>query len=124
MRSLGTEFKVQNKPSKVLIVADGDVAKNVYNPTTGEIGEMGYNKYENFVFTGNQAFFFNAVEYMLDQKGIIEARAKEVQLRMLDTVKADNEAGKWQLINVALPLLILVLSVWVFNWVRRRRFAK
>ena len=124
LRTLGTEFKAQNSPSKIMIVADGDVAKNVYNPTSGEIGEMGYNKYENFVFLGNQALFFNAVEYMLDQNGVIAARAKEVRLRMLDTVKAEAEARKWQLINVALPLILLLFGVWLFNVMRKRRFAR
>lgn len=124
MRNLGTEFVAQNKPSKILIVADGDLAKNVYNPTSGEIGEMGYNKYENFVFQGNQALFFNTVEYMLDDSGIITARAKEIRLRMLDQVKAEAETSKWQFINVGLPLLVLILGVWLFNWNRKRRFAR
>lgn len=124
MRSLGTEFMVQNASSKIMIVSDGDLAKNVYNATSGEIKEIGFNKYENFVFQGNQALLFNAVEYMLDQEGIIEARAKEVKLRMLDVVRAQSESLKWQLINVALPLLILILGVWGFNAIRRRRYAR
>jgi gliding motility-associatede transport system auxiliary component len=124
MRSLGAEFKVQNASSKIMIVSDGDLAKNVYNATTGEIKEIGFNKYENFVFQGNQALLFNTVEYMLDQEGIIEARAKEVKLRMLDVVRAQSESLKWQLINVALPLLILLLSVWGFNALRKRRYAR
>jgi ABC-type uncharacterized transport system involved in gliding motility auxiliary subunit len=124
MRNLGSEFVVKNQPSKILVVADGDLAKNVYNPTSGEIGEMGYNKYENFVFQGNQAMFFNTVEYMLDDSGIIAARSKEIRLRMLDQVKAEAEASKWQFLNVGLPLLILLISVWLFNWNRKRRFAR
>lgn len=89
-----------------MIVSDGDLAKNVFNPTTGEIRELGFNKYENFVFQGNQALLFNAVEYMLDQQGIIEARAKEVKLRMLDVVRAQSESLYWQFISfsIASPL--------------------
>ncbi len=123
MRSLGNEFKVQNASSKIMIVSDGDLAKNVYNATSGDIKEIGFNKYENFVFQGNQALLFNAIEYMLDQEGIIEARAKEVKLRMLDVVRAQQETLKWQLINVALPLLLLLISVWGFNALRKRRYA-
>ena len=55
--------------------------------------------------------------------GIIEARAKEVKLRMLDVVRAQSESIKWQMINVAMPLLILILGVWGFNAIRRRRYA-
>jgi len=124
MRSLRTEFKPQNASSKIMIVSDGDLAKNLHNATNGEIKEIGFNKYENFVFQGNQALIFNAAEYMLDQEGIIEARAKEVKLRMLDVVRAQSESIKWQMINVALPLLILMLGVWGFNAIRKRRYAR
>jgi ABC-2 type transport system permease protein len=123
MRSLDQEFKSVGEESKVIVIADGDVAKNIYNPTSGEIAETGYNKFENYVFTGNQDLFFNSVEYMLDDNGVIEARSKEVTLRMLDTVKASNEKSKWQLLNVVLPLAVVFLGAWLFNFVRRKRFA-
>ena len=67
---------------------------------------------------------FNAIEYLLEDKGIISARAKDVKLRLLDTVRAEKEKTKWQLINIVLPLVVLFLFGWVYNLIRKRRFAK
>ena len=124
LRAAGADFVAQDKPSKVLVVSDGDVIKNAYNPSSGEISEIGYNKFENFTFGGNKAFILNAIEYMIDDSGIIEARAKEVQLRRLDVVKAKAEAVKWQIINVVLPLVLLVIGVWLYNFSRKRRYGR
>ena len=123
LRSVGAEFKVQAKPSKIVVVSDGDLIKNIYNRDSGEFSEIGYNKFENFVFEGNQSFIFNTIEYMMDDSGILASRSKEVKLRMLDTVNATENAIKWQLLNIVVPLILMILAVLSFNWWRRRRFS-
>ncbi|MDX1478159.1 MAG: gliding motility-associated ABC transporter substrate-binding protein GldG [Saprospiraceae bacterium] len=123
LREAGAEFQVQNAPSKVLVVSDGDLIKNLYNAETGEFRPLGYNKFENFVFQGNQDFVLNAVEYMLDQEGVFAARAKEVRLRMLDTVNARAHALKWQLLNIVLPLIVIIFAVTGFNLWRKRTYS-
>lgn len=124
LKMIGTEFTVQNEPSKILVVADGDVVKNLYNPETGEYSDIGYNKYENYVFQGNAALILNAIEYMLDKHGILEARSKEVKLRMLNIVKAQEESLKWQMLNIVLPLVVMIAGVLGFNLWRRRKYRK
>jgi ABC-2 type transport system permease protein len=123
-RQVNVEFRVTNKASKVLVVSDGDVAKNLYNAETGEIREPGFNKFENFVFQGNQAFILNAIEYMLDQDGILMARAKEIKLRMLDTVNAKEKAGFWRLLNIGAPVLFVILASVIFNMIRKRKYGR
>jgi len=66
----------------------------------------------------------NAVEYLLDESGVIAARGKNVELRLLDTVRAKAERTKWQLINIVLPLVFLALFGLAFNYIRRRRYAR
>jgi len=123
-KQVGVEFRVTNKPSKVLVVSDGDLAKNLYNPETGETRELGYNKFENYVFQGNQQLLLNAIEYMIDDTGILAARSKEIKLRMLDTVRAKEESTRWQLINIGLPVLLVLMGTLLFNFVRRRKYHK
>ena len=106
-----------------MVVSDGDLIKNLFNAETGEIKELGFNKYENFVFQGNQALVMNAIEYMLDQDGVFAARSKEVKLRMLDTVNARTNALKWQLLNILAPLIVIIFGVLGFNMWRRRRYS-
>ena len=60
---------------------------------------------------------------MFDEKGILAARAKEVKLRLLDTVKIKNERSFWQFINVLLPISLLGLGALFFNILRKRKFA-
>ncbi|MDX1406805.1 MAG: gliding motility-associated ABC transporter substrate-binding protein GldG, partial [Saprospiraceae bacterium] len=120
LQQAGAEYRTQHLPSKVLVASDGDLIKNLYSAESGEFRELGYNKFENFVFQGNQDFMFNAIEYMLDQDGIFAARSKEVQLRMLDTVNARTNALKWQLLNILVPLIVIIFAVTGFNLWRKK----
>ncbi len=122
-RQVNVEFRVTNKASKTLVVSDGDLAKNLYNAETGDIRELGYNKFENFVFQGNQTFLLNAIEYMLDENGILAARGKEIKLRMLDTVRAKEESMKWQLLNIGVPVLLVIFGTVLFNYMRKKKYG-
>ncbi|MEM1322451.1 MAG: gliding motility-associated ABC transporter substrate-binding protein GldG [Bacteroidota bacterium] len=121
---LGESFKALSSPTKMLVVSDGDLARNLYNNQQQTVQPLGLNPFERHVFTANKDFLINAVEYLLDDKGVIEARTKEVKLRLLDTAKAKAEGTKWQLINILLPLLFLLLFGVAFNFIRRKRFGQ
>ncbi|MCB0520886.1 MAG: gliding motility-associated ABC transporter substrate-binding protein GldG [Lewinellaceae bacterium] len=120
---IGQEFKTVSPPTRMLVVSDGDIARNGFDPQTGKAIPLGYNRIENYQFA-NKDFLLNAVEYLKDEKGIIEARGKEVKLRLLDTVRAEDQATMWQLLNIGLPLAFVALFGFVFNWVRKKRFAR
>ena len=118
------KFKAEGDSAKVLVVGDGDIIKNLVNTTTGETAPLGYNKFENTTFTGNRDFLLNAIEYMLDESGVLEARSKDIKLRLLNTVKAQEEGTRWQLINILGPLgLLLVLGV-LYQFLRKRKFGR
>ena len=59
----------------------------------------------------------------MDTEGVIAARTREVKLRLLDQVRAEQEKTKWQIINIGLPLLLLLLFGLVYNYLRKRRYA-
>ncbi len=123
LEEINSPFKKISPPNKMLVVADGDIAKNLISPKDGAPVPLGYNRWVGYTFA-NKAFLVNAIEYMLDETGIIEARTKEVKLRLLDKVKAKKEAIKWQIINILVPLLLLGLFGFIFNWRRKRKYAK
>ncbi|MEM8909837.1 MAG: Gldg family protein, partial [Bacteroidota bacterium] len=122
LANIGSAYKARSEPNRMLVVADGDITKNYYSLSTQEIRELGYNRYEDYHFA-NKEFMINAIEYLLDGSGIIEARGKEVKLRLLDTVKAQAEKTRWRFINIALPLLFLLLFSFGFNFWRKRRYT-
>ena len=123
LAQLGMEFKPQSVPTKMIVVSDGDVARNKINPQNQSISPLGYNEFDRYLFA-NKDLLLNALEYLLDDKGVIEARGKEVRLRLLDTVKAKRETAFWQLFNIGLPLAFLLAFGLLYNWMRRRRFAR
>ena len=109
LKQAGVEFKAEGDSAKMLIVTDGDIIKNLVNATTGDIAPLGYNKYENSTYTGTRDFLLNSVEYMLDDRGVLEARTKDIKLRLLNVAKAKEEGIKWQLINILGPLGLILL---------------
>ena len=123
LEELGQPFRSESVGGKVLVVSDGDLVKNLYNESSNNFSDLGYNQYEKSAFRGNKDFILNACEYMIDANGILDARAKEVKLRLLDTVKARTEKTKWQLINILLPLVFLGLFGILYNLRRKRKYA-
>ena len=122
LQELGEEFKTKSEPTRMLVVSDGDLAKDPIVPGRQEYFPLGYNRFENFTFA-NKDFLINAIEYLLDEQGVIEARSKEVKLRLLDSIQAEKDQGFWQFFNIGLPLLFLLLFGVGYHYLRRRRYA-
>ncbi len=124
MKQLGMEFKSSSVPTRMIVVSDGDVAANyVRDAANKQTAPLGFNRFEKITYA-NKDFIINAVEYLIEPNGVIEARAKEVKLRLLDTVRAKDEQTFWRGLNLVLPLLFLGVFGWLFNWLRRRRYAQ
>jgi hypothetical protein len=71
----------------------------------------------------NRDFLLNCLEYLTGKSTIIETRNKEIVLRLLDTKKVEAEKVKWQVINIALPILLIIIFGIIYQRVRRYRFA-
>lgn len=111
------------KPGKMIFVTDGDFIKNLYDSKSDKISPIGYNKWVNYTFIGNEDFISNSVEYMIEKRGVISARSKKVKFQMLDTIKATDEMTKWQMINIGIPLIFLTAFGLGFNYYRKRKYA-
>ena len=61
---------------------------------------------------------------MLDDSGLIDIRSKEINIAFLDDRKTADEREKWQVINIILPLIILGLFAFGFNYFRKRKYLK
>jgi ABC-2 type transport system permease protein len=71
----------------------------------------------------NRDFLLNCLEYLTSKSSIIQTRNKEVVLRLLDPQKVANEKTRWQLINIALPVLLIIIFGVIYQQVRRFRFT-
>ncbi len=121
--AIGVKFKSKSKRTSQIVVSDADFAKNLVNAATNETEDIGYNKWERRYYKGNKDFILNAVEYLLDENNILESRSKEIKLRLLDSVKTKAEKTKWQMINVVLPVVLLILFGLIFTFLRKRKYA-
>ena len=110
-----------SKPTKMIVVADGDVIKNELGKN-GPI-ELGFDRSSGQLY-GNKEFLLNAVNYLLDDNGLINIRSKEIEVSFLDYKKAGSEKTQWQLFNILLPLVILGVFGFVFNFYRKKKYAK
>jgi ABC-2 type transport system permease protein len=122
LRELGMEYKAVSEPTRMIVVSDGDIAKNRVNLAQQSFSPLGYNEFERYLFA-NKDFLLNAIEYLIDDAGVIEARGKEVRLRLLDTTRASQEKSFWQMLNIGLPLVFLGIFGLAYNGLRRRRFG-
>jgi ABC-2 type transport system permease protein len=122
LTEIGQEFQAVSKPTKMLVVSDGDIARPFYNPINGQFFKLGYNPYERYMFA-NKDFLLNAVEYLKDEDGIIEVRSKDIKLRLMNTAKAEEEKTMWQLLNIVAPILFLIIFGVIYNALRKRKYA-
>ncbi len=123
LKQAGVEFRTVSTPNRMIVVSDGDLAANyIRDRASKEWLPLGYNRFENTTYA-NKAFLLNAIEYLIEAEGVIEARSKEVKLRLIDTVRAREEQTFWQLLNIGLPLVFLGIFGAVFFWRRRRKYA-
>ena len=116
-----TDYLTDSKQTKMIVISDGDVIKNEVS-RTGPL-QLGFERISGRTF-GNKEFLLNAVNYLLDDRGLINIRAKSVEIAFLDSNKIEKQKGKWQLLNIALPLLLLALFGFIFNYFRKRKYAK
>ena len=113
-------FKENVKNNKMIVIADGDVGKNQI--LKGKPTDLNRDKWTGQTF-GNKDFLINAVDYLLDDAGLINLRNKTLKINILDKQKAYKERTFWQFINVALPLILLFSFGFVFNYLRKRKYS-
>ena len=125
LASIGQEFKTKSDDKgKMLFVSDGDLAANVISDLENErVYPLGYNRYDKRQYA-NKDFLVNAIEYMMDDYGLIESRGKELKLRLLNVQKARDEKTFWQSINLLLPLAFICVVGFAFFFWRKVNFSK
>ena len=113
-------FKEYASNNKMIVIADGDVGKNQL--LKGKPFDLNRDKWTGQLF-GNKDFLINAVDYLLDDSGLIQLRNKNLKINLLDKQKAYKERTFWQFLNVILPLVLLFIFGMVFNYLRKRKYS-
>ena len=116
-------FKASSKPTAMIVAADGDIIRNQFHIPKGYPLPLGFDQYTQITY-GNKDFIENAVSYLVDGEGLIGIRSRELKIRLLDMNKINNNALLWQIINVVMPSIIMVIFGFILAIIRKRKYAK
>ncbi len=122
----GSPFQSENiESNKMIIVADGDI---VLNGTYKEkLLPMGVNPYTvgtqyEYQFA-NRQFVDNCIQYLVNNAGLSEAKSKDYKLRLLDPKKTTEERSYWEILNLVLPVLVIIIFGFIYQWIRKRKYT-
>ncbi len=108
----GAKDRMQKSVSaKMIVVADGDVIRD----------DISVDKYSGQTY-GNEQFILNAVNYLTDDEGWLELRGREWKLRLLDKKLLSEYRVVVQIVNTIAPLVLLIIFVFVYQMVRKKRW--
>ena len=114
----------RSKPTKMLVVADGDIIKNDIDSKNNIPLELGFDKWTSKYYD-NKSFLQNALNYLLDDTEFLSLRNKKVQLAFLDKQKVAESASSWQVKVFVYPLLLLILVMLsVLYFYRKKNIRK
>ena len=113
------DFKAESGANKMIVIADGDIGSNQI--LKGKPHDLSLDKWTGEQF-GNKEFLINAIDYLLDDSGLIQLRNKTIQINLLDKQRAFAEKSYWQFINIGIPLVLLALFGFGFTYWRKKKY--
>jgi ABC-2 type transport system permease protein len=115
-------FIERSIPTKIVVVGSGNLLLNAVSPKDQQPLPWGYDPFLQQQFA-NQDFVCNMIDYMLAEKGLINAKRKTIHLRPLDVKKVAQERLYWQLFSLLSPLTLLVVGGIGWHMFRKQRYA-
>ena len=115
----------ESKPTKMMVFSDASLLANqvIYSGDEPQMVPLGYDRVSQRIF-GNKEYILNAIHYLNDEVGIMQLRNRTLKLRLLDKAKLRETRRKWQLLNVLLPVILVVIFGSVYNLRRYYKFSR
>lgn len=119
--SLKHPFKPKcDSNTSMIVLSVGEAFSNGFSNKDGVL-PMGYYQFTGEYFA-NKPLLLNCLEYLTDNSGILEARSKDVKLRLLDKGRIKSETTMWQVVNVGIPLASILIFASFYLFMRKRRY--
>ncbi|TAE28305.1 MAG: gliding motility-associated ABC transporter substrate-binding protein GldG [Cytophagales bacterium] len=109
--------------ARVIVCSDGDLVVNDVDYKRQTPYPLGFDRYTRQTFA-NKDFALNAIDYLADPEGVIEARNRQITLRPLDKIRLRSERTSWQLLNLLGPVMLVGLIGLIWQWNRRRQYGQ
>lgn len=119
------DFKSKSKDTRMIVVADGDIIRNEVSIVGNRVSPqaLGVDRYSGQTF-GNKDFIINCLNYLVDDKGLLSLRSRELKVRLLDRDRIRENRLSWQLVNTLGPLLLVLAAGAVLMIVRKKKYAE
>jgi gliding-associated putative ABC transporter substrate-binding component GldG len=121
----GLKLVKESLPTKMVVVADGNIIKNDVRRTGRELTPLplGQDRYTLQVY-GNRDFIVNVMNYLVDDKGMLDLRSREVKMRLLDRKALKSDKGIIIAVNLVAPVVFIALFGYVYMLIRRRKYTR
>ncbi len=116
------DFREKSEATQMIVISDGDIIRNPVNEAKNRFYPLGYDKNAGRIVYGNKDFLMNAVNFLLADQQLISIRSKTITLRQLNSDKVKKEYAFWQLINLLIPILIIIILGIGMNWYRKKKY--
>ncbi|MBI1305105.1 MAG: gliding motility-associated ABC transporter substrate-binding protein GldG [Bacteroidetes bacterium] len=121
------DFKETIDHNSMIVISDGDLIANQVSKDN-QVYPLGYDRFASKAFNesvvfANKKFILNCVDFLCDDSNLIEVRSKKIVLRLLDKVKVKTDRRKWQLVNMVLPVVLMIVFGLVNGFIRKRKYA-
>lgn len=117
------DVPAKGKPTKMVVTGDGNIFLNQVSSRDGSVFPLGFDRYTQRNF-GNKALLLNIADYLSADDNLIDLRNKVVKVRLLDKQLLRTDKTKWQVLNLILPLLLLILFAIFQHYYRKYKYAR
>ncbi|MEP7142208.1 MAG: gliding motility-associated ABC transporter substrate-binding protein GldG [Ferruginibacter sp.] len=122
LKAYGQIFLRESKfPGKIIVVSDADIVMNQVSEVVGPL-PMGMNK-DTRIQYANKDFFLTCTEYLANKNNILDAKAKDYTLRLLDLQKVEAGRSLWQIVNIFLPIMLVCMFALIYQWWRKKKYT-
>lgn len=115
-------FKKESVETAQIFVSDGDIIRNQIHYSKGYPLPLGFDQFTREQF-GNKDFILNALNYLIDQNGLISIRSREIKIRLLDRNRMEHNMVLIKTLNVIIPILLIVIMGIMIQLRRKRKFT-
>ena len=127
-----------NAEGKVILIGNGRFLANEYDSILSQTGgTYQYRPKKNndlqfsqelinlkiSHFFGNQEFFQNMTDYMMGDNSVLDIRSRQIDIHEIDKEKVIASAGFFRILNIALPVILILLLSLLITFRRRKKYS-
>ncbi|MDH6309164.1 ABC-2 type transport system permease protein [Dysgonomonas sp. PFB1-18] len=123
--SNGKETTLSSENTKMIVVSSSDIISNGIQGqgADSQLIPMGYDRVSQTQF-GNRDFIVNAVNWLTGDDRLMVLRTKQQQMYILNKAAAYESRDRYAILNIAFPLIFMLLVMGGAYFFRERKYKK